>query len=60
MQSAYKKTHFRRTRSNLPQKKKSKPNYKREDTICGKAFWQLPQMVSFKDTAPNVGDLHEL
>lgn len=59
MQSAYKKTHFRRTRSNL-QEKKSKPNYKREDTICGKAFWQLPQMVSFKDTAPNVGDLHEL
>lgn len=59
MRSAYKKTHFKRTRSNLAHKK-YKPNYKREDAICGKAFQQLPQMVSFKDTAQNVGDLHEL
>ena len=44
----------------MTKKKKCKPNYKCEDTICGKALQQLPQMVHFKDTAQNVGDLHEL
>lgn len=54
------KKHISGTLDQIDKKKKCKPNYKCEDTICGKALQQLPQMVHFKDTAQNVGDLHEL